>query len=94
MALKPFNSISGISVGNEPYVTVIQANGDVTTTNLTANGVVNFTSTSNVTLGTIANVHIAGGSSGQLIQTDGNGNLILLTLVWLIVRRQCPLISP
>ena len=78
MALKPFNSISGISVGNEPYVTVIQANGDVTTTNLTANGVVNFTSTSNVTLGTIANVHIAGGSSGQLIQTDGNGNLVFI----------------
>ena len=78
MALKPFNSISGISVGNEPYVTVIRANGDVTTTNLTADGAVNFTSTSNVTLGTIANVHIAGGSSGQLVRTDGNGNLTFI----------------
>jgi hypothetical protein len=74
MALRPFNSIAGISVGNTA-VDVILANGDITTTNLTANGIVNFTSTSNVTLGTISNIHIAGGNSGQVLTTDGAGNL-------------------
>jgi hypothetical protein len=74
MALRPFNSIAGISVG-DPRTDVILANGDITTTNITANGVVNFISTSNVTLGTISNIHISGGSSGQVLTTDGTGNL-------------------
>jgi hypothetical protein len=74
MALRPFNSIAGISVGNTS-VDVILANGDITTTNITANGIVNFNSTSNVTLGTISNIHIAGGNSGQVLTTDGAGNL-------------------
>jgi hypothetical protein len=68
MALRPFNSVAGITVGNDPQTTVILANGDITTTNLTANGVSN--------LGNIGNVIITGGSSGQVIQTDGLGNLI------------------
>ena len=74
MALRPFNSIAGISVGNTS-IDVILANGDITTTNITANGAVNFNSTSNVTLGTISNVHIAGGANGQVLTTDGAGNL-------------------
>lgn len=45
---------------------------NVTTSNLTANG--------NVTLGAIANVHITGGTSGQLLTTDGNGNLSFVTI--------------
>jgi len=68
MALRPFNSVAGITVGNDPQTTVILANGDITTTNLTANGVSN--------LGNIGNVIITGGSNGQIIQTDGLGNLI------------------
>jgi hypothetical protein len=68
MSLRPFNSVAGITVGNDPQTTVILANGDITTTNLTANGVSN--------LGNIGNVIITGGSSGQVIQTDGLGNLI------------------
>ena len=67
MALRPFNSIAGISVG-ETSIDVILANADVTAVNLTASGVSN--------LGPISNVHITGGSSGQVIQTDGLGNLI------------------
>ena len=74
MALRPFNSIAGLSVGNSS-IEVILANGDITTTNLTANGVVNFNSTSNVTLGTISNVHIGGGTTGYYLQTNGFGNL-------------------
>jgi hypothetical protein len=36
--------------------------------------------TGNVTLGTISNVHISGGTSGQLISTDGSGNLSFATV--------------
>ena len=75
MAIRPFNSIAGISVGLNS-TDVILANGDIQTTNLTANGVVDFSSTSNVALGTIANVHILGGSTGQVLSTDGAGNLV------------------
>ena len=67
MALRPFNSIAGISVG-ENATGVILANADVTAVNLTASGISN--------LGPITNVHITGGSTGQVIQTDGLGNLI------------------
>jgi hypothetical protein len=67
MALRPFNSIAGISVG-ENAIGVILANADVTAVNLTASGISN--------LGPIANVRITGGSTGQVIQTDGLGNLI------------------
>jgi hypothetical protein len=43
--------------------------------NINANGTVNFTSASNVTLGPITNVHIGGGSAGAVLQTDGSGTL-------------------
>jgi len=75
MALRPLNSIAGISVGNDPHVTIIQANGDITTTNITANSVVDFTATSNVSLGAVSNIHITGGSNGQVLSTDGSGTL-------------------
>ena len=75
MAIKPFNSIAGISVGLNS-TDVILANGDIQTTNLTANGIVDFSTTSNVALGGIANVHILGGTTGQVISTDGTGNLV------------------
>ena len=67
MALRPLNSVAGISVGSDPQTTVILANGDITTTNITVSGVSN--------LGPIGNVIITGGSNGQVIQTDGLGNL-------------------
>ena len=75
MALRPLNSVAGISVGNDPQTVVILANGDITTTNITANGVVDFSATSNVALGNISNVHILGGTNGQVIRTDGAGDL-------------------
>jgi len=75
MAIRPLNSIAGISVGQDPQTTVILANGDITTTNITANGVVNFGATSNVALGSVANVHITGGAADQFLKTDGAGNL-------------------
>ena len=71
MALKPFNSIGGFSVGETPS-NVILANGDITTTNITTTGVSNLNS--------VANVRISGGTVGQVIQTDGNGNLSFATI--------------
>lgn len=71
MALRPFNSIEGYSVGQDPQIAVIDANGNVTATNLTVNGVSN--------LGPVGNVKITGGSSGQAIVTDGAGNLTFQT---------------
>lgn len=46
-----------------------------TLNNLTSQGTVNFTNASNVTLGPVGNVHITGGSSGQVLRTDGSGTL-------------------
>ena len=66
MALKPLNSVAGFSVGQTP-VNIIAANGDITTNNFTTTGVSN--------LGNIGNVLIYGGLTGQVITTDGNGNL-------------------
>ena len=71
MAVRPLNSIAGFSTG-DPAITIVQANGDITTINLTANGVSN--------LGPIANVRITGGSNGQAITTDGAGNLVFSTI--------------
>ena len=46
-----------------------------TLTGLTSSGVVNFTTSSNVSLGAVANVKITGGTSGYVLRTDGAGNL-------------------
>ena len=78
MAIKALNSIGGFSVGETP-VDIIYANGDITTVNFDANGNVYFTG-SNVTLGNVADVHILGGSAGQLLSTDGSGNLSWTTV--------------
>ena len=55
----PSPSLSGFSTGN--------FNTGVTTKALTANG--------NVNLGNVGNVHITGGTAGQVLATDGTGNL-------------------
>ena len=78
---------TGISNGNSS-VTIPVASGNVVTT---ANGNIiltitetgaNVAGTLDVTgvsnLGPIANVRITGGNSGQIVQTDGNGNLIFI----------------
>ena len=43
--------------------------------NLVVSGNANFTSAANVALGAVGNVHITGGTAGQVLQTDGTGNL-------------------
>ncbi len=72
MAIRPFNSVEGYSVGTDPQIAVIDAAGNVTATNLTVDGVSN--------LGPVANVTITGGSSGQALVTDGSGVLSFQTI--------------
>ena len=57
----------------QPNITSVGSLTGLTVSNAT--GVVNFTTTANVTLGAVANLHISGGSSSQYLQTDGAGNL-------------------
>ena len=71
MALKPLNSVAGFSVGETP-ANIILANGDITTNNLSTTGKAN--------LNAISNVIITGGTAGQVIQTDGAGNLSFTTI--------------
>ena len=71
MALKPLNSVGGFSVGEIP-ANVILSNADFVSNNLTVQKVAN--------LGPIGNVKITGGTSGQVILTDGLGNLSFATI--------------
>lgn len=67
MAIKPLNSVAGFSVGETP-VTVADSNANIYANNLSVVGVSNLNYLSNIT--------ILGGSNGQVIQTDGLGNLV------------------
>jgi hypothetical protein len=72
VALKYFNVINGITVGN---ITLDATTGNATVTNLAVTGNANLTAAANVALGSNSNVKLTGGSSGQYLQTDGAGNL-------------------
>ena len=57
----------------QPNITSIGNLTGLTVSNAT--GIVNFSNTANVTLGNVSNLHIAGGTAGQLLSTNGNGTL-------------------
>ena len=57
----------------QPNITSVGSLTGLTVSNVT--GVVNFSNTANVTLGNVSNLHIAGGTIGQILSTDGAGNL-------------------
>jgi len=66
--------VSGTVYTNaQPNITTVGSLLGLTVSNAT--GVVNFTTTANIALGPVSNVHITGGSNGQYLQTDGSGNL-------------------
>lgn len=73
MTEQKFNSIAGFSVGEDAN-SVIDGNSTVTANNLSAIGNVEFTG-AEVALGNVANLSILGGANGQIITTDGTGNL-------------------
>lgn len=66
MAIRPFNSIGGYTVGTD-FIDVISNVGNVTANNLTVTNLSN--------LGPVSNITITGGAPGQFLTTDGNGNL-------------------
>lgn len=78
MTIKKFNSVVGYSVGDDSLINVIDANANVTANGLSSTGNVSFTG-ANVSLGTVANLHITGGINGQVLTTDGLGNLNFTT---------------
>ena len=80
------SNIIGANVVANQYLTALNANVTGTTNlsgavvisntgNLTSQGNINFNSVPNVSLGTIANIHIGGGVAGYVLRTDGAGNL-------------------
>ena len=66
-------SANTVTTAAQPNITSTGSLTGLTVSN--ANGVVNFTTTANVTLGAVANLHISGGTAGQLLSTNGNGTL-------------------
>ena len=62
----------------QPNITSVGSLTGLTVSNAT--GVVNFTTTANVSLGAIGNLKITGGSASQYLQTDGAGNLSFATI--------------
>lgn len=80
MTLKSLNSVGGFGIDNGNVI--IQANGDITTTNLSVSdigNIANLVITTLANLGSVGNVKITGGSPGQFIRTDGSGNLSFAT---------------
>ena len=78
------SSGGGSSISNgTSNVNIATSNGDVTIT-ANSNTIVTVSGTGanitgNVNLGNVGNVHITGGQSGQLLSTDGSGNLTWAT---------------
>ena len=68
-----------LTTAAQPNITSVGSLTGLTVSNAT--GVVNFTTTANVTLGAVGNVHITGGTSGQYLQTDGSGTLSWATVI-------------
>lgn len=84
MALRPLNSVDGFSVGANAVVTVVDANANVTANYLFVDNDANVTGNlttdtitvnSHANLGNVGNVYIGGGTNGQVLSTDGAGNL-------------------
>ena len=62
-----------VTTNAQPNITSTGTLTGLTVSNST--GTVNFTGTGNITLGTVANLHIGGGTSGYVLSTDGSGGL-------------------
>ena len=77
------------AVGNATLATNVTASAQSNITSVgsltgltvsNSSGVVDFTTTANVTLGAVANLHISGGTNGQVLKTDGSGTLSWYTM--------------
>lgn len=71
MAIKRFNAVSGFSVGNDIVIDIVDSNANIIANSLTVSAIAN--------LGAVGNVKITGGTSSQVLSTDGTGNLSWIT---------------
>lgn len=72
------NNISATNYSNAVSMNatlITAATGNITAVNASNVVTGNLTANSNVTLGSVSNVHIAGGNVGEVLGTDGAGNL-------------------
>lgn len=72
LAVDNFNS-NTVAIGSN--LTVNSSGNLRSLGTLFANGVVNMSGSANINLGLVSHLHVQGGTNGQLLQTDGNGNL-------------------
>lgn len=70
-----FDGTSNLTLNGNAILSKIVSNTSANLANVNANGTVNFTSSANVTLGPVGNIHMSGGSTGYILQTDGAGSL-------------------
>jgi len=76
MALKPFNSVAGFSVGEVPALNIILANGDITASNATLTGNL-FISNATPNLGVFTdNLYYSNGVAWDLQEAAGSNNQI------------------
>jgi hypothetical protein len=61
-----------VTANNQPNITSV---GQLYNLSVGYSGIVDFTNTSNVSLGSVGNVKITGGSGGQFLSTNGSGDL-------------------
>jgi hypothetical protein len=67
-----------VTTNAQPNITSVGSLTGLTVSNAT--GIVDFTTTANVTLGAVANLHISGGTSGQVLSTNGSGGLSFISI--------------
>jgi hypothetical protein len=72
------NAGSNVTTGNASITNKITVGGNLTINSAASfrlAGTMNTAGSSNINLGTISNIHIAGGVNGYVLTTDGTGNL-------------------
>ena len=67
--------ISGTGVAGSDYFKFNSSTNTLIIKNILSNGVVDFTTTTNVSLGDVSNIHISGGTLDYVLRTDGAGQL-------------------
>ncbi len=80
MTIKYFNVKNGLTTGN---ITLNASNSSIYATSANFTGTTtlgNIVVSTGANLGAIGNIKLAGGTSGQIIQTDGLGNLSFATV--------------
>ena len=68
-----------LTIGSSANTKELVVHGNFTVSD--PNGIVNLSNTANISLGNVANLHIAGGSNGQVLASNGNGNVYWRTIV-------------